>query len=155
MKLDNGCLPTPLTAGPIAIWLTYVLCLAPDVLDWKSRIGNFYLEQLCNWRKGAFSRDTPIMSGSGLWRSRAHALQRPARVLGNKRILVADQVFQHRQKALVTSVAHCDRNVAAKPVESATFQRRAAKHFSKIFGGELGQPLEIGIDRFTTRLEFL
>src|SRR5271157_4307478 len=82
------------------------------------------------------------------------ALQSPARVLGNNRIFVATQFFQHRQEALVSAVAHRDCNVAAKSVQSCALYRRAAKHFAELIDAEPRQPFELGVDQLRPRLEF-
>src|SRR5271157_4382474 len=82
------------------------------------------------------------------------ALQSPARVLGNNRIFVATQFFQHRQEALVSAVAHRDCNVAAKSVQSCALYRRAAKDFAELIDAKPRQPFELGVDQLRPRLEF-
>src|SRR5271157_5987686 len=82
------------------------------------------------------------------------ALQSPARVLGNNRVFVATEFFQHRQEALVAAVAHCDCHVAAKSVESCALYRRAAKQLAKFIHAELRQPFELRIDQLRPRFQF-
>src|SRR5271157_1726797 len=87
-------------------------------------------------------------------RVRFQALQSPARVLGNNRILVATEFLQHRQKALVSAVAHRDCNVAAESVQSCALHRRAAKDFAELIDAKPRQPFEFGVDQLRPRLEF-
>src|SRR5712692_173759 len=81
-------------------------------------------------------------------------LLRPARVLGDDRILVLDQFLEHWHETPVTAVAHCDHCIAPQTTALCPPYGRPAEFLPKFLSTHFRQPFQRRIDQAFPRLKF-
>src|SRR2546427_8378064 len=79
---------------------------------------------------------------------------RPARVLGDDRILVLDQFLEHWHETPVPAVAHCDHGVPPQTTALCAPHGRPAEFLPKLLSTHFRQPFQRRIDQTFLRLKF-